>query len=194
MRPNWAAAAVGLFLVLAVLSYSFFTYGSSGIGQYAPLSIVGLFVLGIALLIYKNRKGRALEIKLDKQVYLIGEALTGRIIFNLEKEKQARALKVRFYGREPSTNDRSPSQYCDVEVPLAEARTFRKGDSFRFSIPMPAEVQNYYREGTPFNTGPCWFVEAQLELPGEMDMENKIIVNLKSNPKAQSAPTVQTKM
>lgn len=182
-RPNGAAVAAGLILVLSVLTYSFFTYGSSGAGLFAPLSIVGLVILAIAIMNHQYRKSMALDVKLDKPVYSIGEALTGSIIFNMVKEKQASSLKVRFYGaerRRHHSHSSRPTHYCDAELLLSGPRTFRKGDSVRFSIPMPQDVSQYYRVATPFNSTQHWFVEAQLCIPNEIDMVKQKIVELRA--------------
>ena len=110
-----------------------------------------------------------LQIKPDKTAYSPGEEITGSITLNLEKERQARGLKVRFYGLKSS--GKYMARVCTAEAVLSGARTYRKGESLRFSIAIPLQAKQYLGQNAGVGRNAVfWNVEARLDLPLEKDM------------------------
>ncbi len=60
---------------------------------------------------------------------------------------------------------------CQNEILVAPGRIFNKGESFPFTISMPKEVEDYH--------GLFWYVEAKLDIPGEIDITKEALIEIK---------------
>jgi hypothetical protein len=166
---------VMIALVFIVFVLFLFVPSFPGGSMLLFVAIALLPLAGLLFIYRKYTQGRQIELKFDKPAYSFDEAVTGTVILNLEKEVQARGLKVRFYGAK--REGRYIVRFCMIEFSLAEARTFRKGESFRFSIPVPSSARQSV-ETLQTLAGPSWHVEAQLDIPNGIDMIKTEMVKL----------------
>ena len=160
--------------------------------------IISVFVLIFpAYFLYKLVAGLRLEVKLDKITFALGEPITGSVIINKEMKKQARSLKVYFYGLERL--GRRNVRVCEKITILSGARTFRKGETIPFSISMPPSVKDYFGATRPrmedryanvmlglSSSVQVWHVEAKLDLPGELDMSNFVMLRVTDKASSQN--------
>jgi len=123
-----------------------------------------LAALGGLLFVYrKYTQGKQIELRLDKRTFSLGEPLTGSVILNLGKDTPARGLSVKFYGVYYDGNYHN--KICTTRLDLAGSRTYKKGESFPFSIPIPGSARQSLGASQL-----SWHVEAQLDISKEVDM------------------------
>jgi hypothetical protein len=159
----------GLLAALALLLIGCFLTGSIA-SPIAILVLVPLFLAVAVLLILeiiRDNAGRQLQLRLGKQVYSPGEKITGSVILNLGKEKQARSLTVRFYGLRG--RGKRKLRICSTEAEVSGERTYRKGESLFFSLVVPRESR-FLGEDAELDGRTFWHVEAQLDIPREVDL------------------------
>ncbi|MCX6771698.1 MAG: hypothetical protein NTX79_06600 [Candidatus Micrarchaeota archaeon] len=127
------------------------------------------------------RKSKQMELKLDKASFAIGEQVTGNIILKLDKPKQARGLKLEFYGVKTTGSGKHSHHevICQTSIDLSPARMYQRGESIPFSIGVPASVRAYISLSSASSTWEKmaivdarleWNVKATLDLPGEIDL------------------------
>ena len=188
LRKNPAILAAGL-----IIGFIFFSVGAamfnSGAKNTNPMYVVAPFFMIIILIfafnIYQSNKSKQLRLKLDKPAYSPGEEITGNLILDFSKEKQARSLKVRFYGMQ----HRGKHHYrvCPVEIVLSGARTYRRGESFSISLAVPGDAAQYVAQPGGYGHVSEWYVEAQLDIPNEVDFLRRERITLQAAPGAQPA-------
>ena len=138
-------------------------------------------VIFAAILIFSLLRvlaAKGVDIKADKNTYALGEAITGTVTITKNMSKQARSLKVYFYGLE--RHGKHVSRVCASEITISGPRTFGKGEIIPFSISMPASVSGYLfpkQENIPLFIGfgsshhiRAWQVEVKLDMPGAIDI------------------------
>ena len=169
--------------------------------------IIIFFACIIIYAILAWRKSRQMGLKLDKESFAIGEQITGAIILKLDKPKQARGLRLEFYGVETTGSGKSSHHMvvCQQSMELSSARLYQSGESIPFTILMPAGVKDYVsppptnsmlEKMSRINTRMEWNVKATLDLPGEIDLmqvERIKIVDPNTSPQAAAAAAVETK-
>ncbi|MFA5930338.1 MAG: hypothetical protein WC861_05635 [Candidatus Micrarchaeia archaeon] len=197
---NHATMVAGLIAGFAFLLFGFFIFIPAG--GMGPLFMIGMFFLLIAGTIafhaYQSSKGKQLQLKIDRPAYSPGEEITGSIILFLDKGKQARSLKVRFYGMQRSGKHRY--QVCRTETILSGARVYQRGESLGFSLVVPSDAMKYSQDATRYlikaagyenANATDWYVEAQLDIPNEIDIIKREPVGLLAPGGAQAAPAAQ---
>ena len=80
-----------------------------------------------------------------------------------------------------------PVQLCNVEFMLSEARMFKKGEPFRFSLLVPRSTVQGILKSKASASRLGWYVEAQLDIPNEIDMVRREPVALHVQPVVQAA-------
>jgi len=133
--------------------------------------------------------GRHMVVKPDKRSFTFGEKITGNIIINRNIAKQARSLKLCFYGIQAEGKYREC--VCKKETTLTGARLFRKGEIIPFSINMPNSVKDYIGANYDLKdknylrvallASPyihSWNIEAKLDLQGEMDLTRTVMIRI----------------
>ena len=135
------------------------------------------FAFIIIYAILASRKSKKMELKLDKSSFAIGEKITGTVILKLDKPKQARGLRLEFYGVEHAGD--SARVICQASVDLSPARLYQNGESVPFAIDVPAGAKRYIslppttstlEKMSRINTRIAWNVKATLDLPEEIDL------------------------
>ncbi|GEM_PF-5625601 len=190
------AFAVASFLIFAglfgVTTLVFSATGSpaillEGIVMPCVVFFVTFAILGYCLI--RLLIGRNMLVKLEKLSYVFGEQINGTVTINRNMSKQARSLKIIFYGLQ--RQGKHNRYVCKKETLLSGARTFRKGETIPFLISIPGEVKNYIGANDPLKDNrylgvalrltpyiPSWYVEAKLDLPNEVDMSKAVMIRI----------------
>jgi len=176
---------------------------------FAPIFglIIIFFACIIIYIIMSWLKSRQIGLKLDKATFAIGEQITGSVMLKLGKPKQARGLKLEFYGVKHTGRGKHRQQeiICQTSVELSPARLYQSGEAIPFSIGVPASVKD--RMALPSAAGMleqmsranarfAWYVKATLDLPGEIDLahvEEVKIVDLSISQPAAAAAMAESK-
>ena len=145
----------------------------------------------IAYALLSWHAGKQMQLRLDNSVFFAGDSITGTVILHLDTEKKARGLYLEFYGVQGAGE--SAQTVFGKKHLLQPARTYRKGEAFRFSIPMPAEVRHILDATAPANAKeknavyymeePRWFIKAYLDLTNEIDISRIMEVKIASGKK-----------
>jgi len=184
--------AFAVFIMLFIFA---FLSGGMLIGQdrgaellIVPCGIVLVFASFSIYILLHGLAGMNMRLKLDKRAYSPDEQITGTITINRALKSPARSLTVSFYGVEK--HGKYNHRVCEKQVQLSGARTFMKGETIQFSIPIPQEAKARIAEkpgmdlsinGLPvFGSRHVrgWCVEAKLDIPGEVDMSKTAMVRL----------------
>ena len=128
-----------------------------------------------------------LELALNGNTFSPGQAITGRAKLTLNEPLLARELRVEFYGL--VKRGKHADRIHEVRQQLSHERTFRSGESFEFSLAIPADaISAGHATGIlgslsqAFAPRPDWFVEASLDMPNKFDINAKTQVILISRP------------
>jgi len=130
-----------------------------------------------------------IDISLKTTRFYPGQEITGKVTLKLPKPKDARALRIAFYGEMPGTDKyRKVRRIFEVNKVLAEERTFNDKDSFDFSLTIPencipASVGFYESIMNTFSSRPNgWFVHAWLDVPLELDINKRMKIDMVPKP------------
>ena len=125
-----------------------------------------------------------IEITLAPTTFTPRETLNGRVKLHLKKPLPARALTIEFYG-EMAKGGKTERVFRSPQ-PLGGERTYKDGDAFDFSLPIPDQASPAEGKGTfdsirdlfkpkPHN----WFIEAKMDIPLMPDIRSRISVYLR---------------
>jgi len=165
-----------------------------------------IFVFFACIIIYaimSYLKGKQMALAFDKQQFALGENITGSVILKLGKPKQARGLRLEFYGVEHVGRGKGGSNrvICQSGMELSPARMYQSGETIPFSISMPAGVKEHIilpqgagmlERMSRANSRILWYVKATLDLPGEIDLTQAEKVGIAVP--AESQPAVAAAM
>jgi len=138
----------------------------------------------------------SIEIVLEKHEFAPGETIRGTVKLNLNSPKEARGLRVEFYGEKQEKaihssrhNSNSTVRVFQVAKTLAEKGKFASKD-YPFEIEVPASVILPNGGGmlgffTGIFTVPVkYYVSSSLDLPMSFDISKKVQVSIEQ-PKQQ---------
>ncbi len=165
------------------------------------LSVVALAILiTIVLFILSRSKGK-ISINLDKMEYSPGETITGKVVLNLKKTVQAKALNiglmgeksnVKYGGNRNNRTQRTSGKIFDFSKPLAGEGNYPVGEKIvEFQLKIPQDILTQSSMGTgaigslvksaQILTGNIssvkWYVTAWLDISG-IDISKKIQINI----------------
>lgn len=135
-----------------------------------------------------------IEIITNKQTYYSGEKITGRIKLTLNKSKQAKALRLQFYGEVPSRNS-NKQRIQKREIIVSRNKTYPAGESYYdFELLLPNIPRN--KIGASINVPDLakglmntmvnvfdpvkraiWYLDASLDLKMSFDINKRKLVN-----------------
>ncbi|MFA6907672.1 MAG: hypothetical protein WC263_02490 [Candidatus Micrarchaeia archaeon] len=125
-----------------------------------------------------------IDIVLGPTTFTPRETINGKIRLRLSKPTPARSLIVEFYG-EVERGSRAERVFL-VKQELGSERTYRNGESFTFSLPIPEQATPPEAQGTfgaihdLFVSKPRnWYVHAQLDIPMASDINARISVYMR---------------
>jgi len=173
--------------LICVFALCFIIYYSVGIKPLNPPSFFDLIIFGALIytiyLALQVKKSSQIDIKLDKPEFRFNEPITGTIFLNLSKDTNARALNILFYGL--ASAGEGVDRICKQETRIAPGRVFRHGETFKFSIPIPKEIEKHLpkdRHAHDLFSIP-WYIEAKLDLPNAIDILYDVKVKITRNDK-----------
>ncbi len=194
----WIVAVVAIigFAALAFMAFDSAIFGAPKAGAGTPLPlllILGFFAVVLfaatAYSIVQYIKSAQIQLRLDKQAYAPGEAITGSVMLALGSDTSAQGLQASFYGIKRRGKHRV--RICERTVSLGDARVYRKGEAFRFSITVPVEAAQQTDFFAWMARRPNWYVAARLAIPNGVDIARRERVVLQMPPPAQAANGVQ---
>ena len=125
-----------------------------------------------------------IEITLGPTTFTPQETMNGTVKIRLPKATKARSFIVEFYGEV----ERGNKHECVFRVAqtLGEERTYKNGETFDFSLPIPDQAKPPEAQGTfgsihdlfvpkPRN----WYIEAKLDVPIAFDLQTRISVYMR---------------
>ena len=176
-----SAFHTALLCLIAFIIFPFMPYAIQSV--YFTFGFI-LLILGIfAYKLTQLHVGKQMVLSLKKYVFFAGEEIEGTVILNLNKEKKARGLYLLFYGLLPSA-DVSPTVFEKKRL-LQPARTYKRGQAFRFSIPMPDPDKVKHIIVANSRNPPVWFIKAYLDLPNEIDISRSVAVKIAKGKKGK---------
>ena len=131
----------------------------------------------------------SLEIVLDKYTFSPGETITGKVNLKLNQPKQARALRIDFYGEIVQHSRRSSStrRVHTFSVQASGERAYNNGESIPFTLIIPSVSGSALPAGVPdiisnimaaFTPKPAWYIHASLDAPLSMDINKRVQIVL----------------
>jgi len=125
-----------------------------------------------------------IEITLGQTTFTPLETMNGKVKISIPKKINARSFIVEFYGEV----ERGDKHECVFRVAqkLGEERTYKNGETFDFSLPIPAQAKPPEAQGTfgsihdlfvpkPRN----WYIEAKMDVPMAFDIKSRISVYMR---------------
>lgn len=141
-------------------------------------------------------KGGKMIVNLPKLNYKHGETINGTAILDLAKPKNARAVKIRIFAikknRSVSSSGTSTSNQTifDFSQDLDLEREYPAGKKeyqFQLQVPDKSKIDVEGGVGTALKaisafgnmmSPTYWYLEAKLDIPGGMDINKKIQINV----------------
>lgn len=127
----------------------------------------------------------SIDLKLNGLNFSPGQKITGTAILSLQQPKQARALRLEFYGeikRRSGKHTHTERVYQITQI-LSGEKLYRSGESFPFEITVP-EVATISAPGIlgtivgMFAPRPIFYVHASLDAQNEFDINKRVQVNV----------------
>jgi hypothetical protein len=127
----------------------------------------------------------SVDLKLNGLNFSPGQKITGTSILSLPQPKQARGLRLEFYGeiRRRSGKRAHTERVCQITQMLSGEKLYRSGESFPFEITVP-EVATISAPGilgtlvSMFTPRPVFYVHASLDVPNEFDINRRVQVSI----------------
>ncbi|VVB99063.1 Uncharacterised protein [uncultured archaeon] len=131
----------------------------------------------------------SLDIALGKYSYRPGETINGTVQLRLNSPKQARALRIDFYGeiRQYTGKSTSVRRINQFTQQASGERIYNNGESIPFTLIVPAVSSNTLPAGMPsflsglmaaFQPKPTWYVHASLDAPMALDINKRVQIVL----------------
>lgn len=135
-----------------------------------------------------------IDVNTEKQTYGQGEILKGRVILQLNSQKKARALRIRFYGecRRRTGKGSSTERIYLQELILDQEKEYPAGMKeydFQFQLPTIPKPQTMQGSGIvefaanvaaafldPY-ANVKWYLDASLDIPMGIDVNKRQILN-----------------
>ena len=174
-RLRYAMIAVTFFLLI----FAFY------LAAFHPNLMAGLIIFSAcifaAYFLFQWHMGKQMALRLDQSVFFAGQNISGELIY-LGNERKARGVQIIFCGVQHQ--GKKEIVLCEQKHTIMPARVIRKGESFRFSIPMPTVV-NDTLDALPGPYMPRWSVRAFLDLPNEIDISRSVEVKIAKGKKGK---------
>lgn len=117
-----------------------------------------------------------------------GQSITGRVQLQLNEPKEARGLRIAFYGEVKRHRGRHThiERVYEARQQLSGERSYRSGESFDFSLAiapnaLPPRIDGFFGGVAEFfySLSPTrFFVDASLDMPNKFDINRKVQVQL----------------
>ena len=132
----------------------------------------------------------SIEIFLDRNVLRPGEKVTGHVKLSLAQEKEAKGLRILFYGERKRR--KRIERYHEQQISLDGAKTYPAGDhSYPFELVLP-DIQRMHDDSGTFVAGLVnffgnlfdpinsykWYFDASLDISMSFDISKKLRVKL----------------
>ena len=120
-----------------------------------------------------------LELSVNGTTFSPGQQIAGAIRLTMDESRQARGLRVEFYGLQKQ--GKHTVRICEVRQDLGGEREYRMGEQFNFSLTVPADtippkIDGFVGSIVAFLynlSPPRWFIDASLDIPMKFDMNAK---------------------
>ena len=130
-------------------------------------------------------EGGSLDLRLNGNSFSPGQKITGTVVVNPDKPKQARGLRVLFYGEilVHSGKGHHIQRILQTRQVISGEKLYSRGESYDFElyIPMPLEMQvpdNALGDAIAGLAGIArprgWFVHATLDIPKSADLNKRV--------------------
>ena len=146
------------------------------------ISFISVFSRGVTMAFGTGESG--IEITLGPTTFTPQETINGRIRLHLPSPVAAREFRVEFYG-EVERGSKVERVFRAMQK-LGGQRTYKDGEVFSFSLPIPEQSTPPEAQGTfgairdlfvpkPRN----WFVHASIDIPMAPDVNSRISVYMR---------------
>lgn len=137
--------------------------------------------------------GGNIQIIPEKTNFNYGETITGKIILNLKKPKNARGLYVVLIGERRNmmgSKNTNRQRICELPIPIDTEKLYNIGTheySFNIQIPQENKIQGNETAAAVMQMAQSvgdmfspirWFIEVKLDIPKAFDIRKVIPINV----------------